>query len=126
MRGRGGPQKGQATVELALCLPIVMLVIGALIEVTAVAVDNLRLWHATREAARVASVEPDDSVARAAATSVITPLDISITPEADARVGGEPVIVQAAYRPDAEIPLIGALFERLRLRAWVAMRIEVP
>ncbi|MGH2756488.1 MAG: TadE/TadG family type IV pilus assembly protein [Actinomycetota bacterium] len=121
-----GPERGQATVELALCLPFVLLLIGSAIEITAVSVDNIRVWHATREAARVAAVEPDPSVVTSVATDVIAPLQISISPERDARVGGEPVVVETTYRPDADVPVIGRLFERLRLTARVAMRIEVP
>jgi Flp pilus assembly protein TadG len=121
-----GSDRGQATVELALCLPFILLLIGSAVEITAVSVDNIRVWHATREAARVAAVEPDPSVATRVATDVIAPIDISISPPSDARVGGEPVVVEASYRPDADVPVIGQVFERLRLTARVAMRIEVP
>lgn len=119
-------QRGQATVEIALCLPLVALLVGAVVETTAVAVDNVRLWHATREAARAAAVEPDSSVPRAIAGRVIDPVELTIVPEPQARVAGEPVVVSATFVPDAQVPLIGALFERLRLHARVAMRIEVP
>jgi Flp pilus assembly protein TadG len=121
-----GSDRGQATVELALCLPFILLLFGSAVEITAVSVDNIRVWHATREAARVAAVEPDPSVATRVATDVIAPIDISISPPSDARVGGEPVVVEASYRPDADVPVIGQVFERLRLTARVAMRIEVP
>jgi hypothetical protein len=119
-------ERGQATLELALCLPLFLFLVGAAIEVTAVSIDNIRVWHATREAARVAAVEPDPSVATRVAADVIAPIDISISPERDARVGGDPVVVEATYRPEADVPVIGRLFERLRLSARVAMRIEVP
>jgi hypothetical protein len=120
------PERGQATVELALCLPLVLLLVGSAIEITALSVDNIRVWHATREAARVAAVDPDPNVATRVARDVIAPIDVAISPDRIARVGGEPVVVEAVYRPDADVPLIGALFERLRLTARVAMRIEVP
>lgn len=103
-----------------------MVLFGGLFEATSVALDNLSVWHATREAARIAAVEPDPSVVRAVAERVVSPLDLSITPGSEARVAGEPVVVSTSYRPDAAVPLIGALFERLRLTARVAMRIEVP
>lgn len=119
-------ERGQSTVELALCLPFVLLLITAAVETTSLAVDNIKLWHATREAARVAAVEPDAELARAAALRVIAPLHVEVIPEPHTRVRGEAVVVETLYRPDAAVPLLGGLFERLRLRARATMRIEVP
>jgi TadE-like protein len=121
------PHRGQATVELALCLPIVALLLGAVIEVGMLAGDQARLWHAAREAAREAVVNPDATDVRTAAErSGLKGLVISITPDPAHRVQGEPLTVRLAYRPAGTIPLVGALFERVELHAVATMRIERP
>lgn len=120
-------QRGQATVELALCLPLVALIFGAVVEVALVAADQARLWHAAREAARVAVVDPDPAKARAAAEEAgLEPVDVSITPEPRYRVQGEPLRVALTYRPSARVPLVGELFELIELHADATMRIERP
>jgi Flp pilus assembly protein TadG len=50
-------ERGQATVELALILPVVALILAALVQTGMVVVDHVRLWHAAREAARAAVVD---------------------------------------------------------------------
>jgi TadE-like protein len=120
-------QRGQATVELALCLPIVLLVLGALVEVGLIAADQLRLWHAAREAARVAVVDPEPAAARAAAErGGFEDVDVDIEPEMAQRRSGDPLTVRIAYDRPGAVPFIGSLFERVTLRAGATMRIERP
>src|SRR5687767_12231332 len=119
--------EGQATVELALLLPLVALLAACLVEVGALATDKVRVWHAAREAARVGAVDSDEKSIRAAAEqSGLDPLEISIHPHPEARIQGEPLTVDVTYRPDATIPLVGRLFDRGMLRARATMRIEQP
>lgn len=125
MRARS--QGGQATVELALCLPLLALLAGALVEVGCLAVDHVRVWHAAREAARVAVVDPDPSAAvEAAGRSGLEDLQIEIEPEPGARVQGDPLTVTVSYVPRAAVPVIGALFRGIVMRAGATMRIEQP
>lgn len=120
-------QKGQATVELALLLPVVALLAWALVEVGAVAVDNVRLWHAAREAARVGAVDADlSAITDAAEGSGLRPIELTVRPDAEDRVQGEPLTVRVAYRPSSRAPLIGALLEGVVLTAGATMRIEQP
>jgi Flp pilus assembly protein TadG len=120
-------QRGQTTVELALCLPIVALVLAAVVEVGLVVADQARVWHAAREAARVASVDDDErEIAYAAARSGLNPLDIEVEPDAIHRRQGDPVTVSITYEPEGRVPMIGRLFERLELRGAASMRIEQP
>ena len=89
MLGQARSEDGQATVELALCLPILAVLIALLVEAGALATDHVRLWHAAREAARVAVVEPDISQARSAAQRAgLDGIEITIEPATDARVRG--------------------------------------
>jgi Flp pilus assembly protein TadG len=118
---------GQATIEIALCLPILALLIALLVEAGGLATDRVRLWHAAREAARVAVVEPIEAEARAAAErSGLPGLEMTIEPGIDARVRGEPLTVTVTYRPGGRVPLIGRLFHGIVMRAAATMRIERP
>jgi hypothetical protein len=124
---RAGKERGQATVELALCLPVVLFVLGALAEIGLIASDQVRLWHAARESARIAVVEPDPTAARRAAEGAgFGSLRLVIRPEPPLRRAGDPLTVSVEYDRRAVIPVIGALFERVDLEARATMRIEQP
>jgi Flp pilus assembly protein TadG len=120
-------QGGQATLELAFVLPIVAVVIAGLVETAMVAGDQLRLWHAAREAARVAVVDSDPSVAeRTIAEQGFANAVVDVTPSVTGRLQGEPLTVSVGYRRPARVPVIGHLFNGLELRARATMRIEQP
>ena len=75
-------QHGQATVELALAMPVVMLAVLAVLQVGLVVRDQVRVQHAAREGARVAAVDPARSAARTAAlgASGLDPARTSVAP----------------------------------------------
>lgn len=58
-----GLEGGSATVEFALVIPIVLLVLVALVEVAVVARTQIELLGAARQGARVAATNPDPAVA---------------------------------------------------------------
>ena len=127
MLGQARSEHGQATVELALCLPILAVLIALLVEAGGLATDHVRLWHAAREAARVAVVEPDVSQARSAAQRAgLDGIEITIEPATDARVRGEPLTATVLYRPAGRVPLVGRLLTGIVMRAQATMRIERP
>ncbi len=120
-------ERGQATVELALCLPFLVLVTAAVVEVGLIGADQLRMWHAAREAARVAVVDPDPAAAREAAErSRLAPLRISIEPDGPDRTQGAPLTVNLTHQPKGHLPLVGLLSGSIELRARATMRIEQP
>lgn len=120
-------ERGQATVELALSLPALALLLGFVVEVSLISSDQVRLWHAAREAARVAVVDADrNAIVAAAARSGLQGLEVTVSPEPAYRVQGRPISVSLAYRPPGRLPLIGEIFSRLELKARAAMRIEEP
>ena len=120
-------ERGQSTVELALCLPVVVVVLAIVVQVGIVALDHVRVWHAAREGVRVAAVDPDsDSIRAAAESSGLEPLEVSVEPDELYRRQGEPVSVRVQYAPATRIPLIGVLFEDLTLDAEATMRVEQP
>ena len=89
--------------------------------------DQARLWHAAREAARVAAVDADeDHQSSAAEKGGLGPLEMVTEPQPTMRVQGEPVEVTLRYSPAGTVPLIGELFERITLTSTATMRIETP
>lgn len=118
---------GQATLELALALPALALLLAALVEVGLVVSDQARLWHAAREAARVAAVDPDhEDVQAAAERPGLRPLRIEVSPEPQLRRQGDPVAVEVSYSPASRVRLFEALLKRVELKATGVMRIEQP
>jgi Flp pilus assembly protein TadG len=121
MATRRARERGQATVELALVLPVLALAILAVLQVTLVVRDHISVVHAAREAARAASVDPDPARAVAAAHRTL--------PGAEVRVAGrgrigEPVAVVVTYESRTNLPLVGPLFPDPTLSSRVVMRVE--
>ena len=122
-----GLDAGQATVELALCLPVVALVLAAGVEVGALASDQARLWHSAREAARVAAVDPDEeAVTGAARAAGLEDVEVVVRPPSTYRIQGDPVTVELSYQPQAGVILLAPLVERMTLSAQATMRVEQP
>ncbi|MDQ3877170.1 MAG: pilus assembly protein [Actinomycetota bacterium] len=118
---------GQATLELALCLPIVLLLAAALVQTGGIMSDQVRLWHAARDAARIAVVDPDaGDVADAAEDAGLHPLQVTVSPAPALRAAGNPLTVSLRYHPVAGVPLVGNLLDGFTLSASATMRIEVP
>jgi len=119
------PDAGQATVELALILPLVMLLLLALIQAAVVARDQLLVIHAAREAAREAAVDADPA-APARAARAAAPLDpdrLSVTTSGRGAVGSD-VTVTVRYRPPNRLPVVGRLLGDLTLHGEATMRVE--
>ncbi len=118
--------RGQAVVELALCLPVVLLVLLGIVQVAVVVRDELLVQHAAREAARVASVAANSAGAgRNAASRVLESARLS-----DIRIGvsdGAGVVrVAVSARTRTDVPLIGPLLGDVSHHATVVMTLEPP
>lgn len=125
MRDQDRQQSGQATVELALVLPLIALVALVVVQVALVGRDLVLVVHAAREAARQAAVAPErDKAVDAAASS--TGLDRSrLRVDLDGRGGpGSRVTARVTYTARTDVPLAGALVPDVQLRASAAMRVE--
>jgi len=117
------PDGGQATVELALSLPVVALMLCAVLQVAVIARDRVAVHLAAREAARAAAVAADPAAAGRVAADQATslrPLRVTIT-----RSGGL-VTAEVAYTDGTEVPLIGALLPDVEVTAAVTMALEPP
>ena len=113
--------------ELALCLPIVLVVIAALAEIGLIASDQIRLWHAAREAARVAVVEPTmDKTLDAVRAAGFESVDVSVSPQGPARRMGAPLTVALTLDRVPVVPLVGRFFDGVELQSEATMRIERP
>jgi hypothetical protein len=120
-------ERGQSTVELALCLPILFVLIACALDVTEVAAVQARLWHAAREGARVAAVDPNGTgIARVVRESGIDDARVTVAPEPGSRIQGEPVTVVLRRRASGRVPFLRPLLERITLQSRATFRIEQP
>lgn len=120
-----GRDAGQATVELALVMPLVAGLLLAIIQAGVLARDQLLVTHAAREAVRAAAVDDDPAAARRAAELAgplaADRLDTEVVERGD--MGGR-VRVVVRYRAPTRIPLVGTLVDDVVLDAAATMRVE--
>ena len=116
---------GQASVELALVLPLVVILLLAVVQVGLLVRDQILVVHAVREAAREAAVDPAPDAPRRAALSSSTLADSRLTVTSTGRgAAGSRVRVEVAYRAPTPVPLLGAAVGDVTLRASATMRVE--
>ena len=112
---------GQAAVEFALALPIVVLLTLGLLTVGVAVRNELAVELAAREAARAASVSADPGAAQAAAhRAVALPIEVSLVDD------GTHVTVTASYTDPGGVAILGAVIGATTHTATVTMRIEPP
>jgi hypothetical protein len=68
-------ERGQAIVEFALVLPVLLVVMLGIVLVAEIGVARLALEHGAAEAARTGSLTNDDELVRSTAAAAVTPLD---------------------------------------------------
>lgn len=124
-------ENGQATVEMAFSLIVLILILFGITDFGRIFHAHLTLEHASREAARLASVGEDNSgiIARAKEASAgldDSKLQIVIDPsDSSQRTRGTTVTVSMAYQIDFLTPVIGQFFsEPLTLENQAVMRVE--
>ena len=124
-RHRRADQLGQATVELALILPLVALLLLALVQAAMVARDQLLVAHAAREAVRAAAVDDDVDAARRAAEQAgplaAERLDVEVSGRGEV---GSRVRVVVSYTVPTRLPLVGRAIDDVVLTASATMRVE--
>jgi Flp pilus assembly protein TadG len=120
-RGDGG----QASVELALVLPLVFVLLLGIVQLGLLVRDQILVVHAAREAAREAAVDPaaDAASRAAAASSTLDGARLTVTTSGRGATGSR-VRVEVAYRAPTGVPIIGAALGDLTLRASATMRVE--
>jgi Flp pilus assembly protein TadG len=122
---------GQALVEFALVLPVLLVVALAIAELSTLGVARLALEHAAAEGARTAALTNDDRLARASVSAAAAPLDggqvdVAIDPP-QAQRGSDPrgtlVRVRLRYTVAAPLSFVGlpelvVRGEAARLMEW--------
>ena len=124
---RRSTERGSAAVEFALLLPILLMVLLALVQVGAVARDQLLLTQASRAGAREAAVVGSVDAVREAVHSAGAGLDLDRVSIKVAWSGerGLPVTVSLAYEVRVASPIAGWLLpETVTLRSSSTMRQE--
>ncbi len=119
VRSRDG--RGQATVEFALVLPLVLLTVMVVLQVALVVRDQVAVVHAAREAARAASVDRDPDAAAVAARRTLGEADVELRRPSEV---GETLTVEVRYRSVTNVPLVGPLLPDPELSARAVMRVE--
>jgi Flp pilus assembly protein TadG len=115
--------RGQATVEFALALPLVALLVLGIVQLVVIARDQLAVELAAREGARAAAVAADPGAAASVAANDavgLDPLHVAVS-EGDGRV-----TVTVRHRSATDVPLIGLAIGEVEVSASVTMRREPP
>lgn len=112
---------GQATVEFALTIPILIIVLLGAIQVFVIVVDRLHLVHVTRDATRAASVSAEPA---AAVSQVIETAwsDRQVTHTVDD--SGDLVRVRVELINSTDVPLIGRFLPDVHLTESLSMLAE--
>jgi Flp pilus assembly protein TadG len=103
--------RGSATVEFALVLPLVLLVVLGLVQVGLVVRDRLLVEAAARAGARAAAIQDDPSAIEQAAIDAAPGLDPARVRLDVTRSGsrGDPVSVHIVYDDPFRVPLVAWL-----------------
>ncbi|RLE24116.1 MAG: hypothetical protein DRJ50_05090 [Actinobacteria bacterium] len=126
----GGPEaaslpssdSGQASVEFALSLPIVVVMALALLAVGIAVRNEIAVELAAREGARAAAVSASgpSAATTAAQRSIALPIDVSTTDN------GSIVTVTVTYTDPVDIAIIGRFIGPITHSASASMSIEPP
>lgn len=123
----GERDEGQAAVELALVLPLLVVLLLGVVQVTLLGRDQVLVVHAARAGARQAAVDPDPSAVRRAVRDAGGSLKegrLSVD-TSYMGPGRDTVITRVRYAARTEVALIGPLLPDLLLDASAAMRSEM-
>jgi Flp pilus assembly protein TadG len=125
-------ERGQAVVEFALVLPLLLLVILGVVLVAEVGVARLALEHAAAEGARTGSLTNDDDLVRSTVAAAVTPLDASLVnviiepTQSQSPRSSQPrgSLLRVRLRYTIPVPLGFAGLPRLTVESAAARRVE--
>jgi Flp pilus assembly protein TadG len=114
---------GQATVELALCLPLLFMFLLGIVQLVVIVRDQLAVQLAAREAARAAAVSASSAAsAEAAANRSVTLRPLLVA----TGIAIDTVTVTVSHVTRTDVPLIGALLPDVTVNATATMALEPP
>jgi len=117
-------------VELALILPVLLLLIFGIVEFSRVFSTQLLITSSAREAAREAAVGASDATIVLSAENSASILDsskmtVTISPDESTRIRGDSVTVRIAYPVKIYAPIISSLIgDPYTVSSEIAMRVE--
>jgi len=114
--------RGQSTVELALALPLICLLLLGVVQLAVVLRDQLVVIEAARLGARAAAVSADPA---SAATGTATRA-IARGARVDTSEDGAMVTVTVTLINHTDVPLIGVLLPDVEVRGRASMLFEPP
>jgi Flp pilus assembly protein TadG len=112
---------GQATVELALVMPLIIGLLLIILNVGLIVRDQLAVWHAASAGARAASISPNspDAVQQAVEAEVqLRPLHLRIVQD------GDLITVEAKYPRTIGLWVFKYIAPPLILSATVTMHVQ--
>jgi len=115
------PNSGQATVELALVMPLIIVLLLIILNVGLVVRDQLAVWHAASAGARAASISPEspDVVQQAVEAEVqLRPLRLHIVRDEQL------ITVEVQYPRTINLWLIKHIVPPLTLSASITMHVQ--
>ena len=126
---RIGSEDGQALVEFALVLPLLLLVLFGIVEFGLLFSTTLTLNEAARDGARYASVGASDAqilqvVNQDCASLNTAALTVVTSPASASRLAGDPVSVTVEYPVTLVPSLAGLPSGTILLKAEITMRME--
>jgi Flp pilus assembly protein TadG len=128
-------EKGQAVVEFAIVLPILLAILGGIIDFGWIYSNQLAINNCTREAARYAAVNSDQTnyqelitakINAIAAEAIKENLQISVAFSDTLNPTNGDVVVTVQSSVNALTPLVGIFFEnqQVNLLSSVTMKVE--
>ena len=123
-------EKGQATVEMALVMPIIILLLFGIMEFGRIFNAYLIVTTASREGARAGVVGAADAAIRSAVTTTAGTLDtvamsVYITPSSSLRTRGASLTVSIEYPIRVFTPVINSITgDPFVVRSQTTMRVE--
>lgn len=118
-------ERAQATVELAVVLPVIFILLLTVVQAGMLVTDNMSVVNATRVAARAAAVRPDEAhVRRSLAKHGIRAEAGSIHLSGDLSPGG--IATVETNRSPTVLPVLGRFLGGITLRGRLTFRVEDP
>lgn len=123
-------EKGQALVEFAIILPILLLIVLGILQFGMLINSYLTISNSAREGARLGIVGGTNTDIQNVILKTSPNLDsksllISITPSNGSRNSGDTLTVKITYNYNLTVPIISSLFNNnVTLNAQTSMRIE--
>lgn len=123
-------ERGQALVEFALILPILLILIMGIVQFGLVLNAYITIENASREGARRGIVGSSDTEIKNLIIATSPNLEernitVNITPNVGSRKSGDTLKVEIVYNYNLSVPIISNIFNKVvTLKSQTSMRIE--